>query len=104
MTLLSNPTPQEQTAHALRNIVVGGLNFLRATYDNGQQMVWQNPYGLTPQEVFDCLGADSGELVRISDALGDFINTFAPEDQQVGSKKPSVVVLTINADGTVVLS
>lgn len=59
--------------------------------------VWNNPQELTPQEVFDALGTNSGELFALSTLL---VNT-------VNAAKPGTLVdehpynYTINPDGTV---
>jgi hypothetical protein len=103
MSLLNDPTIEQQTVALLKDAVVGTLNFLKNSFDNAQRLVWQNG-SLSPQEVFDALGTDAGELVALSAALAAFINSVAPENKQVASLKPADVTLTVNEDGTVTLS
>jgi hypothetical protein len=59
--------------------------------------VWENPDGLTPQQVFDSLGTDAEEALTLSRDLVDFINARAPGSIDT-SGLPS---LTVNGDGTV---
>jgi len=73
---------------------------LVAVHKELMQKVWENPQGLTPQEVFDSLGANAGELFSLATLLVTTVNTA----------KPGTLVdahpynYTINGDGTVTVT
>lgn len=104
MGLFDEPSAQQRTLQFLQDSLHGSLNTLRAAFDNGQMLVWENPYGLTPQEVFTALGENAGAMVAVSNATIAYINALAPEEKHIASKKPAETVLTVNEDGTVTLS
>jgi ABC-type sulfate transport system substrate-binding protein len=104
MSVLFTATPEEQTLQLARDIAQGSLNFLRASFNNGQRLVWDNPYGLTPQQALDCLDGSAADLVRMSQALAVFINSFAPEESHVTSMMPQGATVALNADGTVTIT
>jgi hypothetical protein len=68
-----------------------------ATYDTCYAYVWNNPNGLTPQEVFDSLETDAAELVKYHDDLATAINNAEPDTILLGTPYP----ITLHNDGTV---
>ena len=63
------------------------------------KLVFQNPLGLTPQEVVDSLGTDAGEAFTFSVLAQDLLEQIDPEYVRVESPVP----YTINPNGTVTL-
>ena len=101
MEMFDQPTPQEQTLVRLRKIMVGGMEAIIANFYEGQRMFWMNPFGLSPQQVFDLLATQATGSISLSDSTIAFINAFAPEENRVASLKPEGATLTIEADGRV---
>lgn len=67
------------------------------SYNDIKERVWNNPQGLSPQEVFDALGTNSAELFQLSALLVATVNSAAP-DTLDGSQP---YAFTVNGDGTV---
>jgi hypothetical protein len=63
------------------------------------QTVWDNPEGLTPQEVLDAVGSDSAALFQVSSLVSQLVAVAS------GSEPAAVMPLgwtyQINEDGTV---
>lgn len=97
----AQPTPAQLTVDTLTSGATGAFVTLKAQWDNAYQLLWHNPWGLTPQEVLDALGTDAVQLFALSDATKTLLNawganitaTFPPEYSDV----------TINPDGTCIL-
>ncbi len=96
--------PVADTQQTLRSAANGCFNTMRASYINADDVVWNNPYGLTPAEVFAAMGAMGGSLVSFLTQVKNAVNAAAPASHDVTSSKPAEVVVTINGDGTVTLS
>lgn len=60
-------------AHNMNKLIVN-------RYKQMMKFVWENPQGLSPQEVFDQLGDKSVEWVDSMDLLEDFIFKTAPHE------------------------
>lgn len=70
---------------------------LIGSYNDLSKMVWHNPQGLTPQQVFDSLGTNAAELFELSALLVQTVNTAKP-----GTLDPAQPYeYTVNEDGTV---
>ena len=60
-------------------------------------VLWNNPNGMTPQQVLDAFGTDAGMLVDIMTGMGQAVNEMMPGALPLVSP----FQLTTNADGTV---
>lgn len=70
-------------------------------FNNGSTLFWNNPNGLSPQQISDSLGNNAKELFQLHYALGQLINTIKPESITQGL---SVIgQFTMNEDGTVTI-
>ena len=69
------------------------------SYASIRQMVWDNPQGLTPQEVLDALGTSGAELFQLSGLLVNTVNTAQPDT--LSGDQP--YEFTVNPDGSVVV-
>jgi hypothetical protein len=99
------PTAEEQTLRVLRDATTGCFQQARSAFLNIDRLVWQNPWGLTPQQAFDALGTRAGSLVTYQTRLATFINQNTPGTaNDVATIKPAGVTITVNGDGTVTLS
>jgi hypothetical protein len=81
----------------------GAKNVNRAALENVERMIWQNPYGMTPQQVFDLLGTRAAGLLSLKDAILPMLDLAFP-NEVVDRLKPQSVMLTVNADGTVTVA
>lgn len=70
---------------------------LIGTYTELMQTVWQNPAGLSPQQVFEGLGTDASQLFSLATVLVTTVNTVQP-GTLVDAHPYNY---TINEDGTV---
>jgi hypothetical protein len=70
---------------------------LIGSYTDIKKRVWDNPQGLTPQEVMDSLGTSAAELFQLSSLLVTTVNTAQPDT--LDASQP--YEFTINPDGTV---
>ncbi len=68
-------------------------------YKKNAAQVWENPQGLTPQDVLDGFGTDAAELFRLASLLKGVINAAVP-----GTIPDSAAPIVINADGTVTVN
>lgn len=86
-----------------RDVLARGIfsNFSaqKAHYNYLQSIIWDNPNGLTPQQVMDALGTDAGQVLTIAAAARTFINSLSA-NAVVGPP----LEYTINVDGTVTIS
>lgn len=104
MAIFDDLDPATQTVRLIQDTLSGSLNQMRAAFDNGQMLVWANPYGLTPQQVLDALGTDAAVVFAASMAAEACINRpEVPEAKWVHGLMPAEVAPTINQDGTVTL-
>jgi len=102
---LLNPTsalpPLEKRQALAKNRLVAGMStlfaHLKAEHERLAQIVWNNPRGMTPQEVLDGFGADAAELFRLSSLLVQVLNEAEPG----GYPYQTPNEFTINGDGTV---
>jgi len=98
----------DQTKQWIRDSVMGSFGTVQAAYDNLQRMFWQNPTGLTAQQVCDAYGTRAGAFVSIIQGMTTFVNAVRAQLKSPGnplvSLKPPAAVITVNADGSVTIS
>lgn len=82
-------------------VAVGAWQSLDAGMRNGAMMLWNSPYGASPQDVFDGLDGYAIQLVQFGVALADTLSSALPESQRIGSTIPVGYGLQANEDGTV---
>jgi hypothetical protein len=92
--------PRVQTGRLIRDAFTGCANLMRMTMDNVEHLVWENPYGLAPQEVFDLLGPDAAQMVVYRETFLPMLQQVFGADQIV-SKRPKDAALTVDPSGTV---
>lgn len=102
--------PADQTTRdAIAQMLHAGYAASKSAFSQVKRLVWQNPYGLTPQQVLDALGASNeagtnlsaGKLFAVSDATVTLLNLTG---EGITTVVPQGVTATINPDGTVTLS
>lgn len=105
MGLLTTPTPQEQTLQLLKNNIAGSYQQLRASFNSAVMLIWQNPYGLSPQEVLDLLGTNAYSVFAYSNAVVTLLNQAATETGEtvITNVVPVGVTYTVNVDGSITL-
>ena len=94
------PTTEQKKNRAKRNIqrkVYETYQGLISSYNDIRTAVWENPAGLTPQEVFDALGTDGAELFQLSALLVNTVNSAKPDT--LSGDQP--YEFTVNPDGSV---
>lgn len=97
----AEPTLAEKQQRAATRVKSLARNTLDAVVRNHKELlshVFKNRQGLTPQQVFDGLGAEASEAVVLSRGLADFVNQATGETTIDTSDLPD---LELNPDGTV---
>lgn len=94
---LTTEQKQERVKKQIARKSFETLQGLVGSYNDIRQMAWENRAGLTPQEVFDAIGANGAELFQLSALLVNTVNTAKPDT--LDSSQP--YEFTINPDGTV---
>jgi len=107
MSLIDNTTPgqqelsleQKQTRakNRIKNAAKNIYETVKNKHDQLWNVVWDNPAGLTPQEVIDAFGTDAKELFTYSQSL----QTLLSEANENYVVKVTPNLVTINTDGSV---
>jgi hypothetical protein len=91
--------PATRVANQLINMTVRSYQQMVETFNRGAIMFWQNPQGLTPDEIAAALGTNAQEVFQLHYKLGQLIGSVKPEAIVQGF---SVVgEFTYNEDGSV---
>lgn len=96
--------PREQTLQLIRDSLTGWYNQTRAAYDNAVMLVWRNPFGLTPQEVFDTIGKDGAALVEYLQTVVKSLNDIGIEREPIAQPVPTDKEAKSNPDGSITVS
>lgn len=88
---------KERVSRRIKQKSTETLFGLIGTYEELKTIVWENPQGLTPQQVFDSLGTSAGELFQLSAVLVQTVNTVQPNTLDAAQPYQ----FTVNPDGTV---
>lgn len=81
----------------IKFLVTGNIDRLIEQFNEIFNLVWDNPHGLTPQQVFDAFGTEAGDLFTVSSAIGSAILAVNPSWVPPTRPFPHV----INQDNTV---
>jgi len=100
-TPLTLEQKQVQAARRMTQIAKRMLEQIIASHKELLGVVYKNRQGLTPQQVYDGLGADAVEAVTLSRGLQAFVNTATGKTAIDTSEMPE---LTLNGDGTVTVA
>jgi hypothetical protein len=65
------------------------------------QQVFNNPQGLTPQQVCDAMGTDASKVLAAGQAASDMVNALRPNTMQI--QIPAGFSVQPNQDGTVTI-
>lgn len=102
MDLFNDLTPEQKTILQIRDSAIGARNVMLAAVNNCEALIWTNPYGLTPQEVFTALGTAGKDLLAVKAAV---LPIFAAAGgEQPRQLKPEGVTLSADDDGNVTIS
>lgn len=93
---------KQRTALVIRNSVLMLFAQMKNGYEQNHTQVWENPDGLTPQQVCDALGSDAVELFTLASVLANTVNHAKPDT--ITGSVPDGVTATPNEDGTVTIS
>ena len=100
--LFTEPTAAEQTGRIIADSLAGARGVLRASLENVERMIWQNPYGLTPQQTFDVLGTKAVALLQLKAAMLPMLDAAFP-GEKIDRLKPENLTIRMNEDGTVTI-
>lgn len=94
-------SPAEQTLDIIRSGARGCLQQIKASVTNCGSIVWTNPMGLTPQEVFDVLDTQGEVLITLLTTLRTAHNAVVPKAHDIGALLPEGVTISYDAEGRV---
>ena len=92
-----------RTKQLLQDAATGFYNQIHATLNNYKLLVFNNPYGLTPQEVLNILDKDAVEMFVIAEKTITLFNDITKdESKQIDATfQPKDQTYKVNVDGTV---
>lgn len=88
---------QARTKDQISRVSTSGFTGLKLATLQLFSFIWKNPYGLTPQEAFDSLGADAASLHSLFAPVSQLVNAALPNSLDLSEPK----AVTANQDGTV---
>ena len=91
--------PATRVANQLVNMTVRTYQQMVDSFNRGSVMFWQNPQGLTPDEIAAALGTNAQEVFALHYKLGQLIGSVKPEAIAEGFSL--VGEFTYNEDGSV---
>lgn len=94
----------KESADAVKQIAVQSVVQFVNQLNQGFQLIWSNPVGLSPQEVCDALGADAAGVFQRHAATAAFLVKQAPAIAPMLATVPEGYKIAYNEDGTVVIS
>ena len=100
----SLPTRQARTATRLGRRMVTGETQLLRSFAALYQEVWQNPDGLTPQQVCDALGTRAGSLFVIAGTMANALYQIDPAGLGAMVSPPAGYTMNPHDDGSVTLT
>lgn len=105
MSLLKlDKTPQEHSREQIESQLRTVFSTIQSLGENIARVVWENAYGLTPQEVMDVLGTDGGDLDGLLVSLFDVYNAAVPKPAELAGWIPEDKQLSTDAEGNVTIS
>ena len=93
MTLEQKQVQQKASIKAVINVQ---YNVLTSSITKLFGMVWSNPAGLTPQQVFDAFGTDCAQLHGLFALFSNALNTAKAGSITLAEPHP----VTVNGDGS----
>lgn len=96
--------PTEHTLRLIKDSLTGWYNQTKAAYNNTIMLIWENPRGLTPQEVFDVIGKDGALLLAYLNSVVKSLNDIGIEEKPFADPVPNDKETKANPDGTVTVS
>jgi hypothetical protein len=91
--------PATRVANQLVNMTVRTYQQMVDSFNRGSVMFWQNPQGLSPDEIAAALGPNAQEVFSLHYKLGQLIGSVKPEAIAEGFSL--VGEFTYNEDGSV---
>ena len=95
---------QARTATRLGRRMVTGETLLLRAFAALYQEVWQNPDGLTPQQVCASLGNKAASLFVVAGTMANALHTIDPAGLGAMVNVPPGYTVSVHDDGTVTLA
>lgn len=93
--------PSKIAANRLINMTRQTYQQMVQSFNQGAEIFWQNPMGVSPADIAVELGANAKEVFELHYKLGQLIATVKPE--AIASGASLVGNFTLNEDGTVTI-
>ena len=91
--------PATRVANQLVNMTVRTYQQMVDSFNRGSVMFWQNPQGLSPDEIAAALGPNAQEVFALHYKLGQLIGSVKPE--AIAEGLSIIGEFTYNEDGSV---
>lgn len=91
--------PEKRVANQLINMTVRTYQQMVDAFNRGAIMFWQNPQGLSPDQISQALGPSAQEVFSLHYKLGQLIGEVKPE--AIAEGLSIVGQFTYNEDGSV---
>lgn len=93
--------PATRVANHLVSMTVRSYQQMVDSFNRGAIMFWQNPQGLTPDEIAEALGTNAQEVFALHYKLGQLIGSVKPE--AIAEGVSLVGEFAYNEDGSVTI-
>ena len=91
----------DESAAAVKQVGSQGVINWIQSLNQGMELVWNNPRGLSPQEVVDGLGTDAVGIFTRHAQAAQFLVSSLPASAKLLKQRPDEFEVTPNEDGTV---
>lgn len=78
MLINTQQTAEEKTKQQLQRICTSSYKQLLFAYKQGIRLVKQNPYGLSEEQVWECLGESANKLIEFATLTKNTLNAAVP--------------------------
>ena len=101
----NNNAPQDVSTQISNRIIYQArqtFNNMANAFNEGAKIFWQNPRGVSPEDIANALGTNAKEVFELHYKLGQLIATIKPE--AIASGISIIGSFTMNNDGTVTIN
>jgi hypothetical protein len=91
--------PATRIANQLINMTVRNYQQMVESFNRGSVMFWQNPQGVTPDQIAAALGTNAQEVFQLHYKLGQLIGSVKPE--AIAEGVSIIGQFSYNEDGSV---
>lgn len=91
--------PATRIANQLINMTIQSYNQMVDSFNRGSILFWNNPQGITPEQIAAELGSNAQEVFQLHYKLGELIGSIKPE--RIAEGLSVIGQFSYNEDGSV---